>query len=249
MKILAILQARASSRRLPGKVLKPMAGAPMLARQIERLQRARTTDMLVLATSDRADDDDVAKIAASTGIPCHRGSLNNVLDRFYSAARPYRPEWVVRLTGDCPLADWDVIDRCVRFAIDGGFDYASNTLVPTWPDGLDVEVCTFAALSDAWREAQTGLETEHVMPFITARPDRFRLGSLENDIDLSALRWTVDEMEDYRFVREVYERLYPQNPAFTTQDVLDLVDRNRDLATMNAGIERNAGLLKPTEPD
>lgn len=247
--ILAILQARASSTRLPGKVLLPMAGAPMLARQIERLQRAKRLDKLVLATSDRADDDPVAEVAAVAAIGCYRGSLDDVLDRYYQAALPHRPEYVVRVTGDCPLADWDVIDRVVEFAVDGGYDYASNTLKPTWPDGLDVEVTTFAALETAWREADTTLEREHVMPFITTRPDRFRLGSYENDRDLSSLRWTVDEPRDYAFVSRVYDALYLANPAFTTEDVLALLAERPELADLNTGIIRNEGLLKSQQAE
>lgn len=242
--ILAILQARTSSSRLPRKVMLPMAGAPMLARQIERLQRARRVDRLVLATSDRPEDDCVAELADAAGIGSFRGSLDDVLDRFYRTAEPYAPELVVRVTGDCPLADWDVIDRCIDFMLDGEFDYVSNTLRPTWPDGLDVEVCTFAALATAWREADTSLQREHVMPFITRQPDRFRLGSVEAEVDLSGFRWTVDELADYEFVRRVYDALYPANPAFTTADILALLAREPDLMLLNAGIERNEGLRK-----
>lgn len=248
-RVVAVLQARASSSRLPGKVLLPLAGAPMIARQIERIQRARGIDRLVLATSDRMEDDSVAAVADATGIDCHRGSLDNVLDRFHAAAALHHPEWVVRLTGDCPLADWDVIDRCVRFAIEGDFDYASNTLVPTWPDGLDVEVCKFTALGAAWREARTAVEIEHVMPFITGRPERFRLGSLENDVDLSAMRWTVDEQRDYLLIRLIYDTLYPRNQSFSTEDILDFLVARPELVGLNAGIARNEGLLKTAYPN
>lgn len=242
--ILGVLQARASSSRLPGKVILPIAGAPMLQRQIEQLQRAKRMDALVLATSDRADDDQVARIAASTGIGLYRGSLDDVLDRYYRAAAQHRPDYVVRVTGDCPLADWDVIDRVIDVAVEGGFDYASNTLNPTWPDGLDVEVATFAAIETAWREADTKLEREHVMPFITGRPERFNLGNVENDRDLSGLRWTVDEPRDYDFVGAIYDALYPANPTFTTEDVLALLAERPELADLNTGIIRNEGLLK-----
>lgn len=243
--ILAVLQARTSSSRLPGKVMLPLAGAPMLARQVERLLFARHIDKLVLATSDGPEDDCVAELADSLGVGAYRGSLDDVLDRFYRAAEQHRPEWVVRVTGDCPLAEWRVIDACIGFALAGKFDYASNTLKPTWPDGLDVEVCTFAALEAAWREGDTQPEREHVMPFITRRPERFRLGSLEKPgDDLSSLRWTVDEPRDYEFVRRVYDALYPVNPAFTMADILDLLRDRPELLDINAGIERNAGLKR-----
>jgi spore coat polysaccharide biosynthesis protein SpsF len=245
--ILGILQARTSSLRLPRKVMLPVAGAPMLARQIERLGRARLIDRLVLATSDRSEDDCVAELAQSAGIASHRGSLDNVLDRFYRAAESYRPHWIVRVTGDCPLADWQVIDDCIRFTIDGGYDYGSNALKPTWPDGLDVEVFTFAALETAWQEADGQLHREHVTPFINRQPQRFRLGSFENSVDLSAFRWTVDEPRDYEFVRRVYDELYPEKPAFTTPDILALLAAQPDLIALNAGIERNEGLRKAEE--
>ncbi|MGZ8349854.1 MAG: cytidylyltransferase domain-containing protein [Allosphingosinicella sp.] len=244
---LAILQARMSSSRLPGKVMLPLAGAPMLARQIERIRRARQVDRLVIATSDRAEDDPVAALAEAEGADVFRGSLNDVLDRFYRAAAPFAPDHVVRLTGDCPLADWEIIDRAVELCLAGGFDYVSNALNPTWPDGLDVEVATFAALETAWREARSPVEREHVMPFITRRPERFRLGSLEAECDLSAMRWTVDEPRDYTYVSAIYDRLYPANHAFTTQDVLDLLAAEPELGAVNAGIERNEGLRKSEE--
>lgn len=243
--ILAILQARTSSSRLPGKVLLPMAGAPMLTRQIERIARARLLDGLIVATSDRAEDDGVAKLAETAGVGLFRGSLHDVLDRYYRAAQPYRPSHVVRLTGDCPLTDWDVIDAAIAFMTEGGFDYASNTLEPTWPDGLDVEVITFAALETAWLEARDPLEREHVMPFVTRRPDRFKLGSLRNDCDLSAMRWTVDEPVDYALAVAIYDALYPHNPAFTTADVLALLQREPELSQTNATIVRNAGFAAP----
>jgi spore coat polysaccharide biosynthesis protein SpsF len=225
----------------------PLAGAPMLARHIERLLRTQRIDRLVLATSDRLEDDCVAELAESAGIDSYRGSLDNVLDRYYRAAQLHRPTHVVRVTGDCPLADWDVIDRCIDFTIAGHFDYGSNCLNPTWPDGLDVEVFTFTALETAWREAASELQREHVTPFINRQPDRFRLGSFENDRDLSDLRWTVDEPADYEFVSRVYEALYPANPAFTTNDILDLLRARPQLIEINAGIERNEGLRSAQE--
>ncbi len=247
--ILGILQARTSSSRLPRKVMLPMAGAPMLARQIERLRRAERMDKLVLATSDRPEDDCVAELAEGAGIGSYRGSLDDVLDRYYQAAAPHAPSHVVRVTGDCPLADWEVVDRVIAHTLEGGYDYASNTLNPTWPDGLDVEVVTFAALETAWREATRQLEREHVMPFITSRPERFRLGSLEGERDLSGMRWTVDEPQDYEFVCRVYDALYERNPAFTTADVLALLEERPELTDLNTGFMRNEGLIRSEQAE
>lgn len=241
--ILGILQARTSSSRLPRKVMLPLAGAPMLQRQIERVLRARRIDRLVVATSDRPEDDCVAELADTAGVESFRGSLDDVLDRFYQAARRHRPAHVVRLTADCPLADWQVLDGCIDFGLTGGFDYASNSLRPTWPDGLDAEVMTFAALEAAWREADQPMFREHVTMFLYAHPERFRLGSFENEVDQSGMRWTVDHPADYEFVRAVYERLYASNPAFTTADIHRLLQAEPALAELNAGIRRNEGVV------
>lgn len=237
----AILQARASSRRLAAKVIQPILGQPMLARQIERVRRAKLFSELVLATSALEEDDPVAAIGESCGIAVYRGSLDDVLDRFYQAAEPRSPEHVVRLTGDCPLADWELIDRVIQFAVDGGYDYASNTLRPTWPDGLDVEVVRFEVLAEAWREAESPFDREHVLPFVHRQPDRYRLGNLENTEDLSAMRWTVDEARDLDMVTAVYQSLYPRNPAFTTAEILQFLIDNPHIAAGNEGIERNEG--------
>src|SRR5262249_3110165 len=135
------------------------------------------------------------------------------------------------------------------FCVDGQYDYASNALHPTWPDGLDVEAMRFEALAEAWREARLPSEREHVTPYIHRRPDGFRLGSLQREPDLSALRWTVDEPEDYEFVRRVYEALYPSKPDFTTDDILDLMRSNPTLRSMNSKFVRNEGMLKSLAAD
>jgi spore coat polysaccharide biosynthesis protein SpsF len=247
--ILGILQARLSSTRLPGKVLEPILGQPMLARQIERLRRAKRMDHLIVATSTAAEDDAIATLCESLGVDCSRGSLDDVLDRFYQAALPFGCEWIVRLTGDCPLADWDIIDAAIAFAVNGDYDYASNALAPSWPDGLDVEVVRFAALAEAWKDAKLPSEREHVTPFIEQHPERFKLGSFVNDRDLSGGRWTVDEPADLAFVRKVYEYLYPVNPAFGWMDVLALLRDHPDIAAINSGILRNEGYLTSLAAD
>lgn len=248
--ILAILQARVSSTRLPGKVLKPLLGAPMLTRQIERVRRARLIDTLIVATSTDPSDDAIEALCRGAGIACHRGALQDVLDRYYQAAKPYQPDHIVRLTGDCPLADPEVIDRLIRFYLDGGYDHASNGGEPTtFPDGLDVEAFRFSALEAAWREARLPSEREHVTPFIYNHPERFRLGSYRNDVDLSHLRWTVDEPADFDLVKIVYEALYPAKPDFGTADILALLDARPELGAMNTHHARNEGYAKSLQED
>ena len=240
--ILGIIQARTASTRLPGKVLLPILGMPMLARQVERLERADSLDRLLIATTVDRSDDEIAALAGDLGVDVFRGPVEDVLDRFYRAAAPLQPSHVVRLTADCPLADWELIDRTVAKVLADELDYVSTALRPTWPDGLDVEVMTFTALEAAWREARSPVEREHVTPFIIDRPERFRRSSVDSPVDLSSLRWTVDEPRDYEFVTRIYETLYPSNPAFTTDDVLRLLQDEPELIAINQGIERNEGL-------
>ena len=247
--MLTILQARCSSTRLPGKVLKPILGEPMLARHLERLGRARHLGPIVVATSSEVSDDPLAELCQRLGVACFRGALDDVLDRFHGAAQPYQPEHLLRLTGDCPLADPAVIDACVDFHLAGDYDYSTNALQPTFPDGLDVEVFRFRCLDEAWREARLPSEREHVTPFIHSRPERYRIGHFRQAEDLSWLRWTVDRPEDFAVVEAIYQALYPANPAFTTSDILAFLAAHPEIARRNADITRNEGYLKSLAAD
>jgi spore coat polysaccharide biosynthesis protein SpsF len=218
---LAILQARMTSSRLPGKVMAPILGEPMIGRQLERLARSARIGRIVVATSTDPSDDPLAAYVGGLGHLVFRGSLADVLDRFAGAmALVPEADTVVRLTADCPLADWQVIDATIDRYRDAGADYASNTpAVRTYPHGLDTEVMRRSALEQACREATDPYEREHVTPFIYRRPDLFKLAYLSQSPSRANLRWTVDFPEDLAFVRDVYERLYPGNPAFTSADV------------------------------
>ncbi len=250
MKVLAILQARCSSSRLPGKVLAPILGQAMLARQLERLRRAETLDRLVLATSDDPSDDPLESLCATLGLTCYRGSLDDVLGRFAGAYQAFGPsEHVVRLTGDCPLADPTVIDRMVRYHHETAADYTTNALQPSWPDGLDVEVMRAPVLLRAASEARLPSEREHVTPYIHKHPKWFRVTHLRGETDWSALRWTVDEPKDLEFVQKVYAALYPSNPAFTTADILRLLEQQPALGQINGNFLRNAGYAKSLRAD
>lgn len=221
--MLTILQARTSSTRLPGKVLMDLVGAPMLQRQIERVLRAQSIGKLVVATSTDPSDDAVAALCQRLGVACHRGPLDDVLARFAGALEVFGPaDHLVRLTGDCPLADPQVIDATIARHLESGADYTSNTLTLTFPKGQDVEVMRAEHLAAAAREATDPYEREHVTPFLYRHPGRFRLANLERDPPLPDLRWTVDTPEDFAFVERVYRSLYPTNPAFTSKDILAL---------------------------
>ena len=245
--IVGVVQARAASRRLPGKVLADLLGAPMLARQLERLGRARRLDRLVVATTGEPEDDAVAQAAREAGAEVHRGSVDDVLTRVLEAAGA--AEHVVRLTADCPLACPELVDRVVELHLSGAYDYTSNVHPRRFPDGLDVEVATFEALARAAREARRASEREHVTPFLWSRPERFRLGALVGERDLAHLRWTVDEPADLEFVRAVYGALHPLRPDFTTAEVLALVERRPELALVNRGIATNEGYARSLEED
>jgi spore coat polysaccharide biosynthesis protein SpsF len=216
----------------------------MLVRQIERVARARSIGQLVVATSTEASDDLLSELCCREGVPCYRGSLNDVLDRFHGAALAFGADTVVRLTGDCPLAEPAVIDDAVAFFRKGSYDYVTNALQPTYPHGLDVEVCTFEALNRAWREARLPWQREHVMPFINRQPELFKIGHLKGARDLSSYRLTVDEPQDYEVVRQVFEALYQVNPAFRLDDVLRFLDSRPDLIALNGGHGRNESLAR-----
>jgi len=242
--ILGILQARVSSSRLPGKVLKPILGEPMLLRQIERLLRIESLDKLLVATSVNSSDDPIQELCLKNNVECFRGSLDDVLDRFYQAATQYQPKYVMRFTGDCPLADPQIADRLISLHLQGGFDCTANAVTPTFPDGLDMEIMCYPALEKAWCNANLPSYREHVTLYIYQHPKDFMIGSLENLENLSYMRWTVDEQEDFDLIVKVYEALYPNNPNFLMQDILDFSSANPELANINNKILRNEGLLK-----
>jgi len=220
-RVVAIVQARMRAARLPGKVLADIAGRPMLWYVVKRVRMARFVDQVVVATSTESADDAIAEFCAQHNFECFRGSETDVLDRFYQAAKRFDTDVVVRVTADCPLLDSQVIDRVIASYLGNGYDYVTNTLRYTYPDGLDVEVFSLEALEAAWREASLPAEREHVTPYLRAS-GRFRVHNVEHDVDLSArkLRWTVDEPPDLEFVRAVYTRIGPQGQNFGLADVL-----------------------------
>jgi spore coat polysaccharide biosynthesis protein SpsF len=222
-----------SSTRLPGKVLTPLVGAPMILRQIERLKRARRLTQIVIATSTEPSDDAIVEACAAHDIPVYRGDLGDVLDRFHGALAAFgEPPHFLRLTADCPLADPDLVDQCIAEHLASGADYTHNTSGWTYPKGLDVEVCKTSALFAAWRETRDPYDREHVTPFIYRRPERFQLHRISRDPPWP-YRWTVDTVEDFAFVEAVYQALYPGKPDFTTADVLAWQARHPDRVLPN----------------
>ena len=248
-KIVAIIQARTDSTRFPKKVLADVLGKPMIAHLIERVKKSKLIDQLVLATTTRKIDDPITDVAKENKINIFRGNFEDVLDRYYKAAKKYQADIVVRITGDCPLIDPHIVDQVIQYFLENKYDYVTNTLEPTYPDGLDVEVFSFKALEIAWKEAQLLSEREHVTPYIVNHPEKFRISNVRNTADLSNLRWTVDRKEDLEFVKEIFKRLYKEKTMFHMQDILELLQKYPDLKEINAGIQRNEGYLSSLKKD
>ncbi len=247
MKTVAIVQARMSSSRLPGKMLMDVAGKPLVERVMDRARAVRAFDDVILATSTDATDDRLAAFCEERGMHVFRGNLNDVLDRFYQAALSVQAECITRLTGDCPLLDPDVTGAAVQMFQKGNFDYVSNAIRRTYPDGLDTEVLSMKALETAHKEAELPSEREHVTRFIHQRPERFRLGHLTQKHDLSRLRWTVDEQRDIEFVHSIYKEM--KRDIFSMDAVLQLLKRRADLMEINRDIPLNEGTRKSLEED
>ncbi|WP_210520360.1 cytidylyltransferase domain-containing protein [Hymenobacter terricola] len=238
-RILTVVQARMGSSRLPGKVLLPLAGQPLLVRMVERVQGAHLAGAVVVATTTEAADDAVAACCAAHGLECFRGDALDLLDRHYQAARYYGADVVLKIPSDCPLIDPAIIDEVVGFYLHFAdrYDFVSNLHPATFPDGNDVEVMPIEALETAWREAKRPLEREHTTPFFWENPGRFRLANVTwdsgKDFSMSH-RWTIDYPEDYAFISAVYAALHPTRPDFGLDDILQLLNRRPDIAQLNA---------------
>ena len=241
--MVAIVQARMGSSRLPGKSLADICGRPMLWHVVHRVQRARLVNKTVVATTEKCSDDPIALLCQQEGFPCFRGSDEDVLDRFYRAAKTHEADAVVRVTADCPLIDPVVIDRLIAQFQEGNVDYVSNAMRYTYPDGLDTEVFSFRALEQAWSEAQKASEREHVTPYL--RSGDFRAANVESETPVAAgqYRWTVDHLEDLEFVRKIYSA-FRGNGHFGFQDVLRLLKERPDLSAAPTSAISNEGYYR-----
>lgn len=239
MKVVAIVQARMGSTRLPNKVMREIGGVPMIELLLARLSRAEKVDQIVVATSIDEKNEPLAAHVKGLGYLCFRGSENDVLRRYLDAAHVTEANIVVRLTGDCPLVDPEVVDQCVALFIDSKVDYLSNTNPPTFPDGLDVAVVNIEALFQADKEATSKYDREHVTPYIR-NSGKFQLGALQNDIDYSLFRWTVDETADFEVISNVFSHFAP-DINFSWTEVLELQKKQPELFAANQKIMRNEG--------
>jgi len=238
-RVVAIIQARTGSTRLPGKVLLDIAGKSMLFRDIERIRRSKKIDRVVIATTVKPADDRIADLCREYGCDCFRGSEDDVLDRYYQAARQFDAEAVVRITSDCPLIEPTVIDQIISkfLSLMPDIEYVSNIFpLRTYPRGLDTEVMSFSALERCWNEEKNPAYREHVTPYIHHNPEKFRIEEVNNDVDLSLMRWTVDTPEDMAFVRRVFEHF--RDDSFSWVDVLSLLRDQPELMEINKDIRQ-----------
>lgn len=236
MKTTAIIQARMGSTRLPGKVLLDLGGEPMLARAVNRSRCAVTLDEVVVATTTKARDDAIIDLCESRGWPYFRGSEDDVLDRYYQAARQYHADVIVRITSDCPIIEPEIIDLVVQELLqENSTDYASNTLPPrNFPRGLDVEAMGFETLERAWREDENPAWREHVTPYIYRHPEQFVLRTITNEQDYSHLRWTVDTPADLAFVRRIYDHF--GHDHFSWREVVALLEEHPEWLEINQDV-------------
>lgn len=249
MKTVVIIQARMGSSRLPGKVLMPLGGKPSVQHVIERARLIRGVDEVVLATSVSACDDPLVAFCQSFGVPVMRGSEDDVLDRYYQAAKAAQADVVMRITGDCPLLDPDESSKVLELFLSSEADYVSNTNPPMLPDGLDTEAFRFKTLETAWKMATKKSEREHVTLYIFTRPEQFRVESVKQEVDVSGSRWTLDEDRDYRMLSAVYAELTLRKQFGTLQEVLAVLRDHPWIAQLNGSIARNEGLKKSLRED
>ncbi len=236
MKVLAIIQARMSSSRLPGKVLKPLAGKPMVIRMVERVCRASLLDNVVVATSTDSSDDKLVSTLTEYGINCFRGNLNDVLKRYCDTVEAFGPsDAIMRLTADCPLIDWHILDQLVElFFSNDDYAYCSNVHPPTFPDGMDAEIFSRDALYMSCENATSSYEREHVTPYIVNHPELFPYANLTCSLgDLSHYRLTVDELNDYKRVCIIFNNLYLYKKDFTLEDILLFLRKNPEIMKIN----------------
>jgi len=247
-----IIQARMGSSRLPGKMMMPIidekGALELMLERVAQLELDQSYDLMV-ATTNLEQDDVIYKTCEKIGVNCYQGHPTDVLDRYYNAANvgDNQPDVIIRLTGDCPLHDVNVIKQVYDFFIEHDVDYLSNTNPPTYPDGLDVEVMTFKALKTAFKYAKKEIDREHVTPYIRENSEQFKQLNFSSKQDNSHHRWTLDEPEDFEFIKKIFERLYFNNQFFSMKDVLRLLEEETDLLKINNYLVRNESYSKQLE--
>ncbi|HKZ02341.1 MAG TPA: glycosyltransferase family protein [Pyrinomonadaceae bacterium] len=247
MPIVAIIQARLGSTRLPGKVLKPIAGKPVLWHLLDRLKYCKNLEQVIVATTTQKRDGAIEQFCSENSVFCYRGSEQDVLDRYYQAAKKFRADPIVRITGDCPVIDPTIVDEVMERYFDGGYDFCG--LAGEFPNGLDCTMFSFAVLEDTWKNAELPSEREHVCPYMEKHPEIYKNGRHEKFQGLSHHRWTLDEEADLLFLQQVFHRLYKPGSIFLTQDILNLLENEPRLMEINRGLVRDEGYMKSLKED
>ncbi|MDC0074885.1 glycosyltransferase family protein [Alphaproteobacteria bacterium] len=238
-KILGIVQARMESKRFPGKVLKVVKNKSLLELLLNRLIISKKINQIIVVTTKQESDNVIAKLVNNLGLNLYRGSTTNVLESFYNAALNYQAEIIVRITGDCPIIDPNIVDNIIEYYLSNNYDYVSNTINPTYPDGLDVEVFSFKTLRTAYNSTNLKHNTEHVTPYIK-NSNKFLLGSFENSNDYSENRWTVDYEVDFKLIEKIVSYFYPRI-NFSMKEILEYKILNPEIFEINKHIKRNEG--------
>ena len=247
-KITCIIQARTDSKRLPNKVLKEIENVPMIHHIINRIKESKKIDQIVLATTDNDSDKILLDIAKNLEIIGFAGEQDDVLGRFYDAAKLFSADPIIRITGDCPLVDSDLLDIMIEIFLENEYDYVSNTIERTFPDGLDIEIFSFAALKTAYQEAKWSSEREHVTPFFIKNKNLFNVYNYSNKQDLSYLRWCIDEESDLLMVKKIFHKMNDKK-NFSTDDILELILKNPDISKINKDVKTNQGYEKSLSHD
>ncbi len=249
MNIVAIIQARCNSTRLRNKVLADIDGKPLIERIVRRIKQVEIIDRVVVATTTSASDDYLVEWCKHKGIDCFRGSESNVLERYYECAKFYNANIVVRITADDPFKDPVIINHAINLLIENNYDYVSNTIKPTFPEGIDVEVYRFKSLEAAFKNATLNSEKEHVTPYIWKNDNKFSLFNFVYKEDLSDLRWTIDYIEDLEFARAVYRKMRNKKEHFLMEDILCLLGEYPELSNIQKSVVRNEGYIESINED
>lgn len=247
--ILIISQARMTSTRLPGKIMMKIQGKPLLWYLVARLKLIKKANKIIITTASPATNQPIIDFAKEQNIDYYVGSEEDVLDRYYQAAKHFKGDVIIRITSDCPLIDPDLIDKGLELFLSGDYSYISNGHPPTYPDGYDIEIFSFETLETAWKKAELPSEREHVTAFIWKHKKRFKIGNFENDVDLSNYRLTVDTPEDFKLISIIIETFKDNWTEVRLKDVMELLNKRPKLVEINAMYEYNEGYLKSLKDD